>query len=92
MALLTAIVLLTVVEIAAVVAITLWGPHGETGTSIEVLIGMVGPIVASLVALVHGSDARTQAAQAQTEAQKAHVQSQAAQQRVDQVVDQRPSP
>lgn len=85
LALLAAIVVLALGEMAAVVVLTLWGAHDQTATSIEILIGMIGPIVASLAALVHGSDARAQAAQAQTQAQAAQGQAEAAQHRIDQV-------
>lgn len=82
--LLAAITALTLGEIGAVVSITIWGPHDQTSTSIEVLIGMVGPIVASLVAVVHGSNAQAQAAQAQTQAAQAQAHADQAHQRVDQ--------
>lgn len=81
LALLAAIVVLTVAELVAVVVVSLWGPHDQTSALIAVLIGIVGPIVASLVAVVHAASAsaeakaatqrvdqveRTQAAQTQT--------------------------
>lgn len=77
-ALLVAIVVLTVAELAAVVAITLWGPKDQTSSLIAVLIGIVGPIVASLVAVVHAVSASADASAAKSEAKAAH-------QRVDQV-------
>jgi len=76
--LLVAIVVLTISELAAVVLIALFGPKDETGSLVAVLIGIVGPIVASLVAVVHAVSASADASAAKTEAR-------AAQKRMDQV-------
>jgi len=76
--LLIAIVVLTLGELGAVVAIGLFGPQGETSSLVAVLVGIVGPIVASLVAVVHAASASAEATAAKTEAR-------AAQKRMDQV-------
>lgn len=56
-AVLLAIIALTVTELAAVVAVMLFG-HGEQTALIATLVGIVGPVVASLMALFNSSAAR----------------------------------
>lgn len=65
MALLLAIVALTVVEIAAVVLVMLFGPHDQTTALVGVLIGIMGPVVASLLALWHAAGAKVAARNAE---------------------------
>lgn len=76
--LLAAIVGLTLVEVGAVVAVSVFAPHDQTSSLVAILIGIVGPIVGSMVALVQSFYAHARASDAQQTAQRAN-------QRVDQV-------
>lgn len=64
LALVAAVVVLTLAELGAVVVILIAGPHGQTTDLVAILTGIVGPIVTSLVALVMASHAKTMAEQA----------------------------
>jgi hypothetical protein len=63
-ALVAAVVVLTVAELAAVVLILIFGPHGQTTDLVAILTGIVGPVVTSLVALVMAAHAKAMAEQA----------------------------
>lgn len=65
--LLIAIVALTMAEMAAVVLVMLLGPRDQSTALAGVLIGIVGPVVTSLLAIWHAVGAK-QAAQAAQEA------------------------
>jgi hypothetical protein len=69
--LLGAIVALTVAELAAVLVIALYGPRDQTTTLLAVLIGIVGPTLASLVAVVTSAAAHTRAGVAEGKADQA---------------------
>jgi uncharacterized membrane protein YeaQ/YmgE (transglycosylase-associated protein family) len=58
--LLAAIVALTVCEIAGVVLVMVFGPRDQATVLTGVLVGIVGPVVASLLAVWHAADAKQQ--------------------------------
>jgi hypothetical protein len=70
-ALLISVVTLTVVELAAVVVISVFGPKDTTTALVAVLVGIVGPVVTSLVALVRAGEADAKSNTATAQAEKA---------------------
>lgn len=66
--LLVAVVLTAVVEVAAVVILTLAGKG--TDAVLTLVTGMIGPVIVSLLALVRAEDANKQAGQAQQVAEQ----------------------
>lgn len=83
--LLGAIVVLTVAELAAVLVISLYGAKDQTTILVGILVGIVGPVVASLVAVVTSASAHAKAGAAETKADAAQTTADAAQSKADQV-------
>lgn len=66
--LLVAVVLTAVVEVAAVVILTLAGKGNDA--VLTLITGMIGPVIVSLLALVRAEDANKQASNAQQVAEQ----------------------